>query len=262
MEDDTKKWLWYAVPIVVVIGLAVALYYGRKSKETTPEPQATNVPQAVVPPPAIRHPLDNDTPEAPLPALDESDAAAKEALAGTFGRQLDPVLVPKSIVRNVVATIDNLPRKKVPGQRLPLRPTGGEFATSGEDEITLSPDNYARYAAVVKIAQGSNSAEVAKLYRRFYPLLQQAYVDLGYPDGYFNDRLVQVIDHLLETPDLRGPVKLRQPGVFYEFADPALEERSAGQKLLLRMGPENAAAVKTKLRELRQEITKGSGGKQ
>ena len=38
--------------------------------------------------------------------------------------------------------------------------------------------------------------------------------------------------------------------MFYQFADPTLEERSAGQKFLIRMGPANAAAVKDKLREL------------
>ncbi len=41
----------------------------------------------------------------------------------------------------------------------------------------------------------------------------------------------------------------------YTFADPALESRPAGQKLLIRMGPENAAAIKAKLTELRAVIT-------
>jgi hypothetical protein len=66
---------------------------------------------------------------------------------------------------------------------------------------------------------------------------------------------VQVIDHLLQTPDLRGPIELKQGKVFYEYADPALESRSAGQKLLMRMGPDNAAAIKKKLRELKTFVT-------
>ncbi len=67
----------------------------------------------------------------------------------------------------------------------------------------------------------------------------RSYEDLGYPGQYFNDRLVEVIDHLLQTPDLRGPIELKQGRVFYEYADPALESRSAGQKLLMRMGGDN-----------------------
>jgi Protein of unknown function (DUF3014) len=42
----------------------------------------------------------------------------------------------------------------------------------------------------------------------------------------------------------------------YEFADPALEARSAGQKIMIRMGSENAAKVKAKLREIRREVTR------
>jgi hypothetical protein len=40
----------------------------------------------------------------------------------------------------------------------------------------------------------------------------------------------------------------------YEFADPALEARSAGQKTLIRMGSANALRVKAKLREFRRQI--------
>ena len=51
-----------------------------------------------------------------------------------------------------------------------------------------------------------------------------------------------------------GPIALVQPGAFYQYADPALEGLSAGQKLLLRMGTENAAVIKKKLTELRKEL--------
>jgi hypothetical protein len=100
-----------------------------------------------------------------------------------------------------------------------------------------------------------DTGKLVALYVRLYPLFQQAYRDLGYPDRYFNDRLVEVIDHLLATPSVPGPIKLAQPHVLYEFADPALEARSAGQKILIRIGPDNAARVKAKLRELRRQVT-------
>jgi hypothetical protein len=100
---------------------------------------------------------------------------------------------------------------------------------------------------------------VSGVYRHYYPLFQQAYQDLGYPHGYFNDRLVAVIDHLLATPHPTGPLALVRPKVFWEFADPELEVRSAGQKLLLRLGSENAAVVTRKLRELRALVASGTG---
>ena len=43
--------------------------------------------------------------------------------------------------------------------------------------------------------------------------------------------------------------------MLYEFADLALEDRSAGQKIMLRMGSANEARVKEKLRAIRRELT-------
>ena len=67
--------------------------------------------------------------------------------------------------------------------------------------------------------------QLRNVYFRFYPLFQQSYQNLGYPNGYFNDRLVQVIDMLLATPQPTGPIELVRPNVMYTFADPTLEAR-------------------------------------
>jgi len=85
-------------------------------------------------------------------------------------------------------------------------------------------------------------------------LLQQAYINLGYPDGYFNDRVVEVIDHLLATPQPDGPVLLTRPHVLYEYADPDLEALSSGQQLLLRMGEQNALRMMKFFRDIRSRI--------
>ncbi|HEY5807208.1 MAG TPA: DUF3014 domain-containing protein [Povalibacter sp.] len=259
MEEDSKKWLWWGIPVVVAVGLAAALYYGRKHKE---EPvaveQVREEPVATVTDGPANHPIESDTSNAaPLPALAQSDAAMKDSLAGVFGRSLEQFLVPRDLVRHMVATIDNLPRKKVAMQTWPLLPTTGKPVVTSEGEtITWSNENLARYAPLMGVVRNTDTKQVAAVYKRYYPLFQQAYTELGYPDGYFNNRLVEVIDHLLQAPDVQGPVELTQPGVFYQFADPTLEERSAGQKLLIRMGSDNAAAIKLKLRELRREIAK------
>jgi len=62
---------------------------------------------------------------------------------------------------------------------------------------------------------------------------------------------------MLAAPDLTRPTELIQPKVFYQYADPRLESRSAGQKFMMRLGPENAAKVKAKLREIRAELVSG-----
>jgi hypothetical protein len=91
-------------------------------------------------------------------------------------------------------------------------------------------------------------------YARFYPFFQEQYENLGYPTRYFNDRVVEVIDHLLATPEVEEPARLVQPRVLYEFTDPRLENLSAGQKILLRMGRTNQLKLKAKLREIRDRL--------
>lgn len=262
MEEEQKKWLYYAIPVVVAAGIGAALYWGRshrQAEQQAKQPPAITQPEATTPAtePPVRNPLEETPPPQPLPSIDDSDPPLQESLGGVFGRALDPFLVPKNIVRHTVVTIDNLPRKKTAVQMWPVKGIGGELTATAEgEELTLSADNYARYEPVIKILQNTDTAQLVAVYKQYYPLFQEAYVGLGYPDGYFNDRLVEVIDHLLATPDVPGPVKLRRPSVNFEFVDPELESRSSGQKLLIRMGSANAAIVKDKLRQLRSAIAK------
>ena len=105
------------------------------------------------------------------------------------------------------------------------------------------------------MASEVDSSQLIDLYVRYYPLFQEAYTELGYGDRYFNDRLVEVIDHLLAAPEPEGKVLLVKPESTYVFADPELEALSAGQKLLIRIGSDNAAVVMDKLIEIRSAIT-------
>jgi hypothetical protein len=258
VEKDPKQWIWWAIPIVVVLAAGAALYVGRHHKEPVDAAPAaaTVVPPAAAPSLPPNYPIEPTATNKPLPSLDSSDSPLQESLAEIYGRSLEEFLVPKDLIRHLVVTIDNLPRRKTAVPHWPLKPTAGKFTVTDNNDPTLSADNAARYAPLIKLIQSSDTAQVVAVYKQYYPLFQQAYVDLGYPNGYFNNRLIEVIDHLLATPELNGEVKLTQPSVFYEYADPTLEERSAGQKLLMRMGNGNAATVKAKLRELRQQIAK------
>lgn len=263
-EPRIPKAVWYVVPVVVIgAGLGGYLYYTRN--QAPPPPVATTAPPpapiAEPPPPAIAHPIpdDSDAAKPALPLLNESDAPVRDSLAKLTGaKPLDALLVPENLVRNIVVTVDNLPRTKTAVERRPVKATpGGALVVTSGDEITLSDQNYARYAPFVSLVNSTDAKQLSALYFHYYPLFQEAYENLGYPDKYFNDRLVEVIDHLLATPMPKGPVKLTQPRVFYEYADPALEQLSAGQKTLIRMGSANAAQLKKKMREFRALIAKG-----
>ena len=196
-----------------------------------------------------------------LPALADSDAPFNADVGALPGAgALPSFLRPENLIRHLVATIDNLPRHRLAVELRPLTAARGALLVSGGDEqATLDERNAARYASLIAIFGKLDMHAVNGLYQRYYPLFQRAYQDLGYPQGYFNDRLVSVIDHLLATPRPATPLALVRPKVFWEFADPELEARSSGQKLLLRMGNDNAAVVERKLRELRALIATGPG---
>jgi hypothetical protein len=257
-----KRTIVYSAAAAAVVIGGGALYYFKVVKGSAPteaKPPVAQAPAKPEPvPEAEHHPLPPPPADSkPLPPLNESDPVITESLGDVLGQKaIDQMLVPDQVIRHLVVTVDNLPRTKVAENMRPVKPTPGQTVTvANGDTVTLSADNYARYEPFVKLVQSASTEQLGALYLRYYPLFQQAYEDLGYPGQYFNDRVVQVIDHLLQTPDLRGPIELRQGRVFYEYADPALEARSAGQKLLLRMGPENAAAIKEKLRELKTFVT-------
>jgi hypothetical protein len=140
---------------------------------------------------------------------------------------------------------------------MPLKQVPGQFRVSGEGgDLTVHPENTARYATYVKVVESVDATRLVDAYVRFYPLFQKAYEDLGYPKAYFNDRVVEVIDHLLAAPEMPANARLVQPKVFYQFADPDLEKRSAGQKIMMRIGNENAGRVKAKLRDIRTQLTR------
>lgn len=240
------------VAVLAALGAATWYFWPRTPPPPPPAAQAPAVP-APAAPQGPRHPVETPVPDKPLPPLAQSDPAINEALgrlvgAGPFAKFFNA----EGVVRNIVATVDNLPREAYAQRLNPVKPIEGPFRTTGQEQtLAIAPANALRYSAFIKLVEGVDSNEAVQTYRRFYPLFQQAYVELGYPDGYFNDRLVQVIDHLLAAPEIEGPIALTTPHVMHEYASAELEERSSGQKAMIRIGRDNARRLKAKLNEIR-----------
>jgi hypothetical protein len=260
-ESFRDKAIWWSAGIVIAGAIAIGIYYRYYSPTPAapPQPQAVAPTPAAPPAPAIQHPIPPVTEQQapPLPPLDESDSLVQDSLIGLLGKPaVAKFLVPHHIIRDVVVTVDNVPRRKVAAELRPVQPTAGDTAVDQQGGSTfLSEQNYARYAPFIDVVRSVDPKALAAIYFRLYPLFQQAYENLGYPGKYFNDRMVQAIDSLLATPDVQGPIALVRPKVFYQFADPKLEALPAGQKVLIRMGPQNAAIVKEKLQQFRAAIT-------
>jgi hypothetical protein len=247
-ESDERLGRWI-LGGVVLIALGAGAWYWQKRQADEPAPVGVTETPIAVDEPRIQNPI--ETPAGTDPALSATEQAA--ALVGT--ERFAAMFVPDDFVRNIVATVDNLGRPKVATRMVPAKPPAGAFAAVGtEGNLVLGAANFARYTPWVELVDSLDADATVELYRKLYPQLQQAYEELGNPDGYFNDRVIAVIDHLLATPEPPDTIVLTRPNVFYEFADQTLEAESSGRKLLLRMGPGNAARVKMKLRDIRDRI--------
>ncbi|HEX4025297.1 MAG TPA: DUF3014 domain-containing protein [Steroidobacteraceae bacterium] len=254
-----RKPVWWLVAVLILAAAAVLIYSWRANRHAPRAVVPVTVPKApVAAAPAVANPIPPSVgaPEQPLPTLGDSDMPLQQGLGALIGQSdADHWLKPDMLVRHIVVTVDNLSRKRTAVELRPVKPVPGQFVAKGDDQhSTLDPANYQRYSPYVQALQRVDVKQLAALYFHFYPLFQQAYQNLGYPNGYFNDRLVETIDNLLQTPDVKGDIALVRPNVMYQYADPMLENLSAGQKVLLRMGPQNEAIVKDKLKELRAAL--------
>jgi hypothetical protein len=153
--------------------------------------------------------------------------------------------------------VDNLPRKELPARLRPVKPAQGMFLVDNQGGIlSISPENDARYERYVRALESIDVAAAVNFYATHYALFQKAYQELGYPKGNFNNRLFEAIDDMLAAPTLKSPTSLLQPKVLYRYADPDLENRSAGQKIMMRIGTANAARVGAVLRKVRAELVR------
>ena len=271
-----------STPWVIAAVLACAVAVGaawwvwlRPVEAPVPPPPVANAPEAPVAPSPMpeasgpQNPVDALAPaDTALPALAESDKRVAELLAELLGSdKVASFLLTEGFVRRVVATVDNLGRAQAPSRMWPVQPMPQRFAVDGEGDAptTVAATNAARYSAVLNFAKAVPLQPAVALYARLYPLFQQAYEELGYPNRYFNDRLVAVLDHLIKAPEPQGPLQLKltkvqtelpdpRPWLRYEFADPALEALSSGQKIMVRMGPANELRAKALIRDLRKRV--------
>jgi len=272
------------VTALSLAALGAALYFGwqysqtlqaRKPEAAAPAPAVVAPPPAVVASapakPAIEYPvsavIEPDAPQLPqLGNAAETNAFINDVLSDLLGRtDVLKFIQFDDFARRVVATVDNLARAHAPPALWPVNPTPERFtvlAAGGATGTVISPDNSLRYAPLVQLIESVDPKKAVALYGRLYPLFQRAYEDIGYPGRYFNDRLVAVIDNLLAAPvpdgpvavtlvEVKGSVPSLRPWVRYEYVDPALQKLTAGQKIMVRVGPVNQRRLRARLETFR-----------
>lgn len=271
------------IVLAIVGGIMFYLFDGQERAEAPPatalpaepEPARPVVEQPAPEAPTFtvgekRQPVDTGLDELPLPPLNESDEYVQGNLAGLVGEAAAiQYFAADGLASRAVATVDALGSRQVPGNiqavagpetdymAYPDPDPPSEMLDEQGDPVQQylsDPGNSSRYNAYVEMIEAVDAEQFAALYHRNSPLFQQAWRELGYTDVSFDDRLVEVIDELLATPEVEEPYRLVKPEAVYLFADEDLEALSAGQKIMLRLGSENRARVKSKLSEFRQAL--------
>jgi hypothetical protein len=241
--------LWPWLIVLAVIAAAAAGWWLFRDRAEEPAPPPVEALPAEVPGPATEEPVEDPT----LPALDASDRFVAEAIRRLSSRpELTRYLATEGLLRRFVAAVDNVSQGVSPRPNLPeLIPGGGYRVSVHGGAILPDPASYRRYDALTEVFVSIDTEGAARLYRRLHPLLEEAYRELGYPEGDFDATLERAIDHLLATPVPPPAPELVPAGVGgHAYADPRLEGLSAAQKHLLRTGPRNQRRLQAKLEDL------------
>jgi hypothetical protein len=247
-DDPNRMWLWIGVAAAAVI-VAALLFWLFRPEPAPPEPAMTEA-AALADTTADVAP----EPEAPLvlPPLAESDTLVRTFVAGLSSRpELAAWLATPELIRNATVVVDNIAEGVTPTKHLKVFQLTQPFrADESGDTITVDPRSYARYDALADAVGSLDTVGTVETYRKLRPLFDDAYRELGHPDGNFDVALQRAISRLLATPDVPAEVRLTSHVRSYHYADPQLEDLTAAQKQLLRMGPRNEKIVKDKLRDI------------
>jgi hypothetical protein len=265
--------------VVAIAGIGYYLWSDQaKNAQLTELPKAAPIQQAVAPEKAEDKPVYQEpvgvTPPEPLPDLNQSDVAVIAALQGLSVNGLLQMVISENSLRKFVRAIDAIEEGKLITEYRPVVSPQGAFAvttfqaevssgnldeTESVEQFRISDNNYVRYVAYSNILSLLNTDAAAALYVRFYPLLNQAYQEMGLKKGNFHSVFIRAIDHMIAAPTASGDMILIHPKVYFQFADPALEKLPETHKLMLRMGPENARSIKTSLEGLRVKLLNKPG---
>jgi hypothetical protein len=241
-----------AIVVIVAIG-GLGWYLQRGPQEpqvvAVPPPEPMPLPRAEKSAPA-----EQQEPLVAAPAtLDNSDAQVRTAVTD-FAPKLAEWLTPREQIRKWVMLVNQVAEGKLPLKDRPLQYSMPGFMVERSGQtLRLDPANYARANAVIDTIVAIPPQRLAQYYHAWRPTLDKAYGELGGSDG-FDKRLRAAIDRVLKARTLSAAPTLSHPSVYYQYADPKLEQADDVEKLLWRLGPGNTKRIQDYLRQLLQEL--------
>jgi hypothetical protein len=225
------------------------------TKEVDLEPVATALPASTKqesdhPPSPPKEPLKSQPPK----SLEDSDKAVKKG-AKQLSQQLVAWLTPEEQIRKWVLLVNSFGQGSMPIKNLPLNFPSKPFQVATADgHKRLSASNYTRGEALVNTLLSVDVDLLFRYYSAWSPLLETAYAELG-QGGSFEQTLLGALNQIIAIdPDAAISAKLEQPSVFYQYADPELENASDLEKFFWRLGPDNTRNFQQLSEQLKLKI--------
>lgn len=242
--------LWIIAGLLVVAAIVATYVVFRGG--STPEGTATAEAPSPVKAPQPVQPLGGDAMSIAVPPLDETDDLVRKLVRALSSHpHVAAWLATEGRIRNFTVVVTNIAEGKAPAAWLRmLRPSSPFRVVERSDDLYLDPQTYERYAGLADAVASIDPAGGARLYATLKPRIEEAHRELGGLDTPFDRVLERAIVLLLKTPVEDGPVQVEPRGIVYGFADEDLEDLTAAQKQLLRMGPRNARVVQRTLRAI------------
>ena len=249
-----KKGLLIGLAVTACTVVAGTLFWQRS--QIRPEPEAVA--------PAPPTPAGQTNPALPAPMvipapqtidLEHSDDMFREkAKALSTLPKFADWLKTEDLVRRLTAAVDCIADGTSPRDSLGFLSPRKKFTVKTvRGRIFIDPKSYARYDLVADAVDSVNAQAAATLIKDLRPYFQAASRELGTPARDFQSTLVKAIKETLKTPVVQRDIPLREKVISFAIAplpDVELEDLTAAQKHLLRMGPKNTVKIQGKLRDI------------
>jgi hypothetical protein len=240
-----------AVIAVVVVAAGAFYYFYWKPAHLQPQPAAG--PQVSVP---AEKPQPEEQVEPIQVELSKSDEVVRKLVKQlSSSPEVARWLTSDYLIRRFVSAVDLIANDQNPRIPMDFVELKGNFQVSKEDgQEFINPKSYQRYDRITGIIVALDTQGFVKLYKQLRLPIQQAYRELGYPQGDFNATFKKAILSLLATPVVDHRIYVQRDVLTYAMEDPALQDLTPAQKHLIRMGPDNTRAIQAKLRDIAQAL--------
>ncbi len=249
-----KKGLLIGLAVTACTVVAGTLFWQRS--QIRPEPEAVA--------PAPPTPAGQTNPALPAPMvipaptvidLEHSDDMFRNKAAGlSVLPKFADWLKTEDLVRRLTAAVDCIADGTSPRDSLGFLSPRKKFKVKTvQGQLFIDPKSYARYDMAAGVVDSIDAQAAAALIKDLRPYFQAASRELGTPARDFQATLIKAIKEMLKTPVVERDIALREKVISFAIAplpDLQLEDLTAAQKHLLRMGPKNTVKIQGKLRDI------------